>query len=165
MILIYSHFSEAALCTKGRYISPRDKSSPNLDDRPLYICIQAVDKQAVDEAILQIQQFISEHTNNSSPTSASSSSAQPNNNVVHPNIPPPQIISLVKDKVYISLDHAPESFKLVERVLGSGGDNISYIQTETGVSVSLQGRGTSHPTANDEPLHLLLEYVYLLLLN
>ena len=70
-----------------------------------------------------------------------------------------QHFSLVKDKVYISLDHAPESFKLVERVLGSGGDNISYIQTETGVSVSLQGRGTSHPTANDEPLHLLLEYV------
>ena len=64
-------------------------------------------------------------------------------------------MTVIKDKVYISLDHAPAEFNLVERVVGPGGDNMSFIQTETGVSVSLQGRGVA--SSSDEPLHLLLE--------
>jgi hypothetical protein len=139
---------EAALCTKGRYVSQREKLTAN-DERPLYICIQAVDKHAVDEAIHHIQDFIAEHTG-SSPTPPVISPT------LVPNHPPPQV-TLIRDKVYINLDHAPETFKIVERVLGPSGDNVNYIQTETGVSVSLQGQGISSSNASDEPHHLLLE--------
>jgi rRNA processing protein Krr1/Pno1 len=66
-------------------------------------------------------------------------------------------VTLIRDQVYINLDHAPETFKIVERVLGPSGDNVNYIQTETGVSVSLQGQGISSSNASDEPHHLLLE--------
>lgn len=120
-----------------------------MDERPLYICIQAVDKKAVDHAILHIQNFISEHTGT---TQSLPIVSQP------PilNQPPPQI-PLVKDKVYINLDHAPEAFKLIERVLGPSGDNFAYIQNETGVTVSLQGQHCSAPGSSEEPLHLLLE--------
>jgi hypothetical protein len=152
-ILVYqgtqkSVFLEAALCTKGRYVSPREKLTAN-DERPLYICIQAVDKHAVDEAIHHIQDFIAEHTG-SSPTPPIISPT------LVPNHPPPQV-TLIRDKVYINLDHAPETFKIVERVLGPSGDNVNYIQAETGVSVSLQGQGINSSGASDEPHHLLLE--------
>ncbi|XP_046436739.1 KH homology domain-containing protein 4-like isoform X1 [Daphnia pulex] len=142
--------SKAALCTKGRYVSQREKLTAN-DERPLYICIQAVDKHAVDEAIHHIQDFIAEHTG-SSPTPPVISPT------LVPNHPPPQV-TLIRDKVYINLDHAPETFKIVERVLGPSGDNVNYIQTETGVSVSLQGQGISSSNASDEPHHLLLEHI------
>lgn len=136
---------EAALCTKGRYVSPQEKVPT--EERPLYICIQAVEKQAVDEAIRYIHDFIAEHTGSS-----------PVPPVVSPSFasiqPPPQL-SIIRDKVYINLDNAPEAFQIVERVLGQSGDNVNYIQSETGVSVSVQGKGVS-PTS-DEPLHLLLE--------
>ena len=88
-------FSEAALCTKGRYISSREKVS-NGNDRPLYICIQAVDKQAIDEAIHQIKQFIEEHTNGPSP-------ALPILNHPAPQPQPPIPVVLVKDKVYVRI--------------------------------------------------------------
>ena len=143
-----STIAEAALCTKGRYVSPREKDTLQ-DERPLYICIQAVDKQAVEEAIRQIHEFISEHSG-SSPT-------PPVTSTLVPNHPPPPQVSLIRDKVYINLDHAPENFKVVERVLGPSGDNVNYIQTETGVNVVLQGQGISPCEVNDEPLHLLLE--------
>lgn len=110
----------------------------------------------MDQAIAQIHQFIAEHTSNGSSPSPPIKNPQ----VALPSIhhPPPQIIQLVKDKVYISLDHAPPEFKLVERVLGSGGDNVTFIQSETGVNVSLQGKGMADSSfQNDEPLHLLLE--------
>ena len=137
------------MCTKGRYIAPRDRASTT-DERPLYICIQAVEKQAVEKAIFQIQQFISEHTSGSIlPPPVVSQSLVPN----HP--PPP--IPMIQDKVYINLDHAPASFKVLERVLGPGGDNVNYIQNETNVSVTLRGQGYS--TGCDEPFHLFLEYV------
>jgi len=139
--------SKAALCTKGRYIAPRDKSTTT-DERPLYICIQAVEKQAVDEAILQIQQFIVEHTNGCNPPPAVATQS------IVPNHPPPQV-PMIQDKVYINLDHAPPSFKMLERVLGSDGDNINYIQTETRVNVSLRGKGLTIDC--DDPLHLLLQ--------
>jgi len=141
--------SKAALCTKGRYIVPRDKSIIT-DERPLYICIQAVEKQAVDEAVFQIQQFISEHTNGSNLTPP-----VPPQSIV-PNHPPPQV-PMIQDKVYINLDHAPPSFKMLDRVLGTDGDNVNYIQTETSVSVSLRGQGLSMDC--DDPLHLLLQHV------
>ena len=136
------------MCTKGRYISPREKTSLHGDteDRPLYVCIQAVDKQAVDKAILQIHQFIAEHTQGWSPPSPV--------RVAHPNHPPPAI-PIIQDKVYINLDHAPQSFNVLQRALGSAGANVSYIQSETGVSVSLRGRG--HSPDCDEPLHVLIE--------
>lgn len=133
------------MCTKGRYVSPREKTSS--EDRPLYICIQAVEKHAVDDAVRHIHEFIAEHTG-SSPTPPVISPS------LTPNHPPPQI-SFIRDKIYINLDNAPEGFKTVGRVLGQSGDNVNYIQTETGVNVSLQGKGVN--PNSEEPLHLLLE--------
>ena len=90
--------TEAALCTKGRYISPREKLS-NGSERPLYICIQAVDKQAIDEAIHQIKQFIEEHTNGPSPN-------LPILNHPAPQPPPPiPVVPVIKDKVYVIFCH------------------------------------------------------------
>lgn len=142
------YFSEAALCTKGRYIPAHEKNTL-VTERPLYICIQAVDKHAVEEAIRHIHDFISEHTGTTPASPSISSTVIPN----HP--PPPQLT--VRDKVYINLDHAPETFKIIERVLGPSGDNISYIQSETGVNIILQGQGIASVDASDEPLHLILE--------
>ena len=126
----------------------------NGDDRPLYICIQSIEKQAVDEAINQIQQFISEHTNGWSPPHPNPTIPPPPIQPIVPNHPPPSV-SLVQDKVYINLDLAPPPFNLMHRVLGPDGANVSYITSETGVNVVLRGQGYS--PGCEEPLHLVLE--------
>ena len=68
-------------------------STAGTSDRPLYICIQAVDKQAIDEAIHQIKQFIEEHTNGSSP---------PLPILNHPA--PVPVVPVIKDKVYVIIE-------------------------------------------------------------
>ena len=92
--ILFFFLIEAALCTKGRYIAPRERvSTAGTSDRPLYICIQAVDKQAIDEAIHQIKQFIEEHTNGSSP---------PLPILNHPA--PVPVVPVIKDKVYVIIE-------------------------------------------------------------
>ncbi len=129
----------------------------NGEDRPLYICIQAMEKQAVDEAIIQIQQFIAVHAKNSCPALVVSEPAtvpQVGFNLMVPDHPPPTIAP-IQDKIYINLDHAPADFDLLQRVSGAERANLTYIAEETGVSVALKGQGCI--PNSQEPLHLLLE--------
>lgn len=120
----------------------------------MYICVQAIDRSAVDDAVLEIKKFIKEHTASGSGSSLEDSLSKSGTENFQVTLQPHSV--LIKDKVYTNLDHAPPTFKLIERVLGTSGDNIAYIQNETGVSVTVQGQGYT-PGIVDEPLHLLLE--------
>lgn len=65
-------------------------------------------------------------------------------------------------KLPIFLD-APFAFDLRSRVVGMGGTNLNYIQTETGATVTLRGKGSLFidPTTqneSNEPLHLYIEH-------
>lgn len=144
---------EAALCTKGRYIPPQERNAQKCE-KPLYICVQAVDSNAVDNAVHEIKKFIQEHTGSALASFSETPTAKHVLENLPVQLPPPKV--MIRDKVYINLDHAPPTFKLLERVIGSSGDNITYIQSETGVTVTIQGQGCT-PGIVDEPLHLLLE--------
>lgn len=68
------------------------------------------------------------------------------------------------EKIMVGLDHAPPSFDLRGRLIGSGGANLNYIRTETGAMATLRGRGSlfidSHlGHESQEPLHLFIEHL------
>lgn len=67
----------------------------------------------------------------------------------------------------MGIENAPQGFDLRGRIVGAGGANLLYIRGETGATVTLRGRGSQFVdpalgTESPEPLHLCIEYVFLL---
>lgn len=68
------------------------------------------------------------------------------------------------EKIFIGLDHAPPSFDLRSRLIGTGGANLNYIRTETGAMATLRGRGSLFvdpmlSMESPEPIHLYIEHL------
>lgn len=68
------------------------------------------------------------------------------------------------EKIFIGLDHAPPTFDLRSRLIGSGGANLNYIRTETGAMATLRGRGSLFVDPmmgmeSPEPIHLYIEHL------
>lgn len=68
------------------------------------------------------------------------------------------------EKIFIGLDHAPDTFDLRSRLIGSGGANLNYIRTETGAMATLRGRGSLFVDPmmgieSPEPIHLYIEHL------
>lgn len=76
----------------------------------------------------------------------------------------PGASSTCVEKIFIGLDHAPPSFDLRSRLIGSGGANLNYIRTETGAMATLRGRGSlfvdmATGMESPEPIHLYIEHL------
>lgn len=68
------------------------------------------------------------------------------------------------EKIFIGLDHAPPTFDLRSRLIGTGGANLNYIRTETGAMATLRGRGSLFvepmlSIESPEPIHLYIEHL------
>ena len=67
----------------------------------------------------------------------------------------------VQDKVFVGLDQANDSFKLIEKLQGPSGAYLTHIATQTGAKVHLRGRGSGYiePTSGKESFEALYIYV------
>ncbi|KAF4526549.1 hypothetical protein B566_EDAN015598, partial [Ephemera danica] len=160
-------YSGAAVSTRGRYLTFEEKAK-NSGERPLYLYVQASEKEAVDLGVQRIQEIIQQHLNQQPPPVAtsvvpacispvvqtSSSRSRPSKfhskfSARNPNgaqqmvLRPPPLMSLQTsmpsmEKVFVCLDHAGPGFDLRNKVVGVGGANLHYIRNESGAMVGKQ---------------------------
>jgi homoaconitase len=69
-----------------------------------------------------------------------------------------------EEKISVGLEPI-SGFNLRAQVVGRGGDNVKFIQQETGCKVQIKGRGSGFMEPNsgqesDEPMYLHIAFVY-----
>ncbi|XP_012946847.1 proline-rich protein 36, partial [Aplysia californica] len=79
-----------------------------------------------------------------------------------PPQPAPHTVTVLQEKLYIGLEHAPPNFDTKNKLLGPGGSFLQHIQTETGAHVSLRGKGSGFGDLGGadtiEPMHVHIEH-------
>ncbi|XP_033125145.1 KH homology domain-containing protein 4-like isoform X2 [Anneissia japonica] len=165
-----SKMTGVAVSTRGRYMSFADRAKNNMGERPLYLCVQGQDKEAVDRAVMSIREIIADNMQPSKgrgrsrlgpsrfepvpvrPGLSGPGGVSQGNRQVPPPLmtfTPPRVpsqpVHMIQEKIFIGLDHAHPSYSVKEKILGPGGSFLMHIRTETGVNVTLRGKGSGTP--------------------
>ncbi|KAI8326263.1 hypothetical protein GQ54DRAFT_294956 [Martensiomyces pterosporus] len=152
----------AELSTKGRYYANPADATP--DDPALHLHVEAATQEILDRAVAMIERMKDEappppvQAENRGPTPETvpssdggyySRSNQRYGSGGHAQL---------QDKVYVDID-SERGFNVRAKLIGTGGENMKYIQNTTGTRVQVRGRGSGFIEGSSgseafEPMHL-----------
>ncbi|XP_046574321.1 KH homology domain-containing protein 4-like [Haliotis rubra] len=171
-----SKMSGSAVSTRGRYMT-MDERVRNPGERALYLCVQGPNQEAVDLAVKRINEIIQNGMKQRG--SRFSPAVRPPMNLPGPrqgvpmHQPPPLMsigpqppgpqVTVIQEKLYIGLEHAPPSFDVKNKILGVGGSFLQHIMNETGAKVTLRGKGScfldpAREREVFEPMHVHIQH-------
>ncbi|KAJ2389207.1 hypothetical protein H4S02_002484 [Coemansia sp. RSA 2611] len=148
--------------TRGRYYANPDEATPA--DPALHLHVEAATQEALDRAVAMIERMKTENAPERSASVDEMShsfasthfsgdryrGARSNSGALHQ----------LQDKIFIEIE-SERGFNVRAKLIGTGGENMKYIQNTTGARVQVRGRGSGFfegqgdPEAQ-EPMHLLV---------
>ncbi|KAJ2679634.1 hypothetical protein GGI25_001324 [Coemansia spiralis] len=155
------------ISTRGRYYADPAEATPA--SPALHLHIEASTQEMLDGAITMVERMKSEDPTAALPkvleTAASTQQyAPPSTNSANSDYIDYRSRSSsgqrLQGKIYVEVE--PErGFNVRAKLIGTGGENMKYIQNTTGTRVQVRGQGSGHQdmpsgSENLEPMHLLI---------
>ncbi|KAJ2820662.1 hypothetical protein IWW50_004969 [Coemansia erecta] len=148
--------------TRGRYHANVEDATPA--DPVLHLHVEAATQESLDQAVAMIERLKAE-----TPSEQSGSIDDMSNSFAGTHFGGDRHRSSrmnsgssynLQDKIFVEIE-SERGFNVRAKLIGTGGENMKYIQSATGARVQVRGRGSGffegHGGAEDqEPMHLLV---------
>ncbi|KAJ2787429.1 hypothetical protein GGI15_000731 [Coemansia interrupta] len=154
----------AEVTTRGKYYENADDATP--DDPALHLHVDATSQDSLDRAVAMIERLKSEVPNDGTSTSSLHNIADAEHESRNDRHDRPTSAAgsssagytRLEEKVYVYIE-SERGFNVRAKLIGTGGENMKYIQNTTGVRVQVRGRGSGYNdrdgyTDSHEPMHL-----------
>ncbi|KAJ1732499.1 hypothetical protein LPJ61_002012 [Coemansia biformis] len=155
---IVTEATDAEITTRGRYFADSGDATPV--DPALHLHVEAADRDSLDRAVAMIERMkidgvpdIPPHTDDRPGTFSGGDrfrSGRTGSDTPHG----------FQDKVFLEVE-SERGFNVRAKLIGTGGENMKYIQSTTGARVQVRGRGSGYSEMQPgtdplEPMHLLV---------
>ncbi|KAJ1921930.1 hypothetical protein H4219_000277 [Mycoemilia scoparia] len=137
---------------KGRYYEDRTQATD--DDPALYLRIEATDQESLDRAVKMVEDILDSQRSNKGHADRTDGG----NSESGYSRPSYRSRQLYQETVHIGVE-SERGFNVRAKVIGSGGENMKFIQNVTGAKVQVKGMGsgfieTSLGSELPEPMHI-----------
>ncbi|KAJ2157713.1 hypothetical protein GGF46_004316 [Coemansia sp. RSA 552] len=149
--------------TRGRYY-PRVEEATS-EDPALHLHVEATTQEALDQAVAMIERMKLEGVPGQPTPSEEGASGHGSGPYGGDRFRSGRSGSgtphRLQDKVFIDVE-SERGFNVRAKLIGTGGENMKYIQNTTGARVQVRGRGSGYaesqmgPDGREEPMHLLV---------
>ncbi|KAJ2850396.1 aconitate hydratase [Coemansia brasiliensis] len=148
--------------TRGRFYANPDGATPA--EPPLHLHVEAPTQEALDKAVAMI-----EHMKNEQVSEPAASVDEVSRSFAGTHFGSDSRRSgsrlnsgsygRVQNKIFIEIE-SERGFNVRAKLIGTGGENMKYIQSTTGARVQVRGHGSGffegQADASQEPMHLLI---------
>ncbi|KAJ2707568.1 hypothetical protein H4R19_004890 [Coemansia spiralis] len=150
--------TDTEITTRGRYLDDPATATP--DDPALHLHVEAGDQAALDRAVEMIEQMKLEGGLDHLPHASDRASHHPGGDRHRSGRSGPDASYCYTDKVFLEVESG-RGFNVRAKLIGTGGENMRYIQDTTGARVQVRGRGSGYADGppgldSSEPMHLLV---------
>ncbi|KAJ1740333.1 hypothetical protein LPJ55_001195 [Coemansia sp. RSA 990] len=147
--------------TRGRFYA--DPDSATLAEPPLHLHIEAATQEALDMAIAMIENMKNEQALEPSASvdevSRSFAGTHFGNDSRRSSRLNSGSYGRAQAKIFVEIE-SERGFNVRAKLIGTGGENMKYIQSTTGARVQVRGHGSGFfegpSDASQEPMHLLI---------
>ncbi|KAJ1940474.1 hypothetical protein FBU59_003801, partial [Linderina macrospora] len=150
----------ADISTKGQYYADASEATP--DAPALHLHVEATNQDMLDRAVAMIERLKAEGDPSDHAMTPSAMSAYSNTqsdsyggyrHERHPR-------NIYHEKIPVGIE-SERGFNVRAKLIGTGGENMKYIQNTTGVRVQVRGRGSGFVEnatgiESDEEMHLFI---------
>ncbi|KAJ2809022.1 hypothetical protein H4R20_000445 [Coemansia guatemalensis] len=154
--------TDVQITTRGRYYPDPANATPA--DPELHLHVEATTQESLDRAVAMLERMkiegVPERPMSDEPRAGSFSGPSNTGDRHRGGRSGSGASSRFQDKIFLEVE-SERGFNVRAKLIGTGGENMKYIQNTTGAHVQVRGRGSGYSenysnAENNEPMHLLV---------
>ncbi|KAJ2769074.1 hypothetical protein IWQ57_003264 [Coemansia nantahalensis] len=155
---VITEATDAEITTRGRYFADPATATPA--DPALHLHVEAGDQASLDRAVAMIERMKLDGGVDHLPHADDRAGQYSGGDRHRGGRAGPDASYRYQDKVFLEIESG-RGFNVRAKLIGTGGENMRYLQDTTGARVQVRGRGSGSADAqygpdSMEPMHLLV---------